>query len=358
MKDSSVLKIIMLYCALAIAAQAQEKTPFKLQVHGYGQVGYSATFPQNGKVGHTFNINKVEMLATAQLTKHWDAGIIIRFNAPVQISELYTGYEIMPELKLRLGQIKTPFGVENQIAPFLNDLISGGSNPTLYFAGIAGDPRYFGTGGRDLGFELSGRLFGGVLSYNAAVMNGNGINRLATISPKVLGAALHVSPRKSGFTGTVSYLGGHAASMKDGKAYTRHRASVGVEWKNKAVHLVTEYMYGSETDVRMPQQGRENPSEGERSAPELINVQAHGAYVTAAIHLPKRTDLLIAADYLNRDSATKNALCTATLGVQHWFRKACRVQFEYQYRHLQGQNPFLAVRSSGHNIAVQVQAAF
>lgn len=363
-----------LFAQKGLSNSQETKQSLKLKLAGYAQMGYSATFTPSEKPTNSFNINKVELLLLGNITKHWDMGVIVQLNSPVQLKELYTGYEFIPELKLRIGQFKTPFGLENQIPPFLNDLIIGGSNPTLYFAGIAGDPRYMGTGGRDIGFELSGKVFNGKLSYNFVAMNGAGINRLSSINPKMYGISIELNPIQD-LRLKVSYLGGVMKAMSipvtkrlrsaDENSlskftidpnYTRNRASIGGQWKSNIVNILAEYMYGYDINTLISAPSRNNSVTEKKIVKNKVFSQ--GAYFTTAFHLPKRYDIVVAGDYLCRDNSQSNDIYTATIGLQKWFWGACRWQVEYQYRHLNGNIPFLGINTPGHRVAAQVQFAF
>lgn len=355
MSNQKLLLITLLLTLFSCAyAQKEEGKSLTFSFHGYAQMGHSAIVAPQRPAHNSFYIGKVELMTQAQFSL-WDMGAIVQFNSPVTLKELYMGYKFMPELKLRIGQIKTPFGLENQLVPCLNNLASGGSNPTLFFAGIAGDPRYFGTGGRDIGIELSGKLFGEKLGYYATIMNGNGINRLSSINPKMYGLALDVKPVK-GMLLKASYVGGKMVAMDNKLPYLRQRLSFGGQWKSKIVDIMAEYMYGRNDYTLKSEPTRNNPSAEEYA--KQVTEHAHGAYITTAFHLPKRFDIVVAADYLNRNTAQKNSICSATIGVQHWFWGICRWQVEYQYRHLTGEIPFLSIHAPGHKIATQVQFAF
>lgn len=247
-------------------------------------------------------------------------------------------YAFMPELKVKIGQFKTPFGHENQIAPFLNSLAIGGSMPTTYFAGVGMDPLYYGTAGRDMGIELSGDLFKNIVSYKVVAMNGQGMNATDLNLGKLLGGSLYIRPIE-GLSLHTSYLGGKQVAMgaakgiQAGESYMRHRVSAGVIANYQPISLSTEYMYGRDKDVK-----------------------SMGAYLTAAIHLPKRYDLVVSGDYLQPDMDQSGKLYTATLGVDKWFYGNCRVQLQYRYTHPTEQ--VMLPVAKGHTLRTQFQFAF
>lgn len=315
----------------------QESFLNRIKVKGYGQLFADYSFNGSRTTAATFGINKAEVLALGQITDAWSMGITVQLNKPVMLKDLYMQYAFMPQLRLRVGQFKTPFGHENQIAPFMNPIATGGSMPTVYFAGIATDPLYYGTAGRDLGVELSGDLWDKLLSYKLVAMNGQGLNTKDLNIGKLMGGSLYIRPLK-GLSLHTSYLGGEQVAMdaakgiKAGEQYTRHRASVGIIADYEPVTLSSEYMYGKDGAI-----------------------EGMGAYITAAVHLPKRYDLVISGDYLQRDMKAQGALYSATLGVDKWFFGNCRLQLQYHYAHPTANMP---VAMQGHTIRTQLQFAF
>lgn len=163
----------------------------RIEIHGYGQVYYDALL---GPGKNSFGVNKSELMGTMRITDRWSAAVLFQLNSPAILKELNMSYRFAPELSLRVGQMKTPFGLENQVAPFLNPLSLGGTMPTVYFAGVGMDPLYSGTSGRDIGLEMSGDLWGRVLSYKLAVMNGQGMNALDLGTSKMYGGASTFAP--------------------------------------------------------------------------------------------------------------------------------------------------------------------
>lgn len=327
MNKSILILLTLLTFAPLVRAQ-------KVQIHGYGQAYYDATLGQKG--GNGFGINKSELMGTLDITDRWSAGVLFQLNSPAMLKELHMSYRVAPELKVRVGQMKTPFGYENQIAPFLNPLSLGGTMPTVYFAGIGIDPLYSGTSGRDIGLELSGDLWGKLLSYKLAVMNGQGMNHLDLGQSKMVGGALYLRPLKP-LTLHLSYLGGEMNAMAAGKgiekgaAYMRHRASAAVDLKTKPISLLAEYMYGRDGGI-----------------------SGQGAYVTAVGHLPRRYDFVASLDYLQQDLAGSRYLLTSTLGIQKWIGKLSRWQLEYRLLAPQGEGH----GTMTHQLRMQLQFAF
>lgn len=306
----------------------------KVEVHGYGQVYYDAALGGSG--ANTFAVNKAGIMGSLELTDRWRGVILFSPCSPAHLLDLHITYRHSPALQLRMGQMKTPFGYENQTPPFFSPFTTGGTTANAYFAGMAIDPLYSGTTGRDIGVELSGDLWKRVVSYKLAVMNGQGLNKIDLGTTKMVGGALYVRPIKR-LTLHASYLGGEMNAMAPGKgisageAYMRHRASGAVELDTRPVNLKGEFMYGKDGKVA-----------------------GQGAYLTAVTRLPKKLELVTSADYLHIDSSRDSYLLSGVLGLQQWFARGCRWQMEYR---------LTAPRGTGHgpmrhNVRAQLQYFF
>jgi phosphate-selective porin OprO/OprP len=77
------------------------------------------------------------------------------------LQDAYIGWRHFPELSLRLGQFKEPFGQEQTTA-----------DRRIDFAERAEGDKF--TPGRDLGAMVYGKLFDGILGYEAGLFNGQG----------------------------------------------------------------------------------------------------------------------------------------------------------------------------------------
>lgn len=69
------------------------------------------------------------------------------------------------------------YTIENPMSPCFVELINCYSQAVNYLAGINGsDPLYGSASGRDMGLLIYGDLFDSLMTYNLAIMNGQGIN--------------------------------------------------------------------------------------------------------------------------------------------------------------------------------------
>ena len=337
MKKTTFLLLTTLCFAGTLSAQVLQNPWKKVTFLGYGQAGYYSVFNQNGPDQHSFKLNKSELSVLGQIDDHWDMMMSFNVSGPAFVKDLFMRYTVSPAFSVKLGQFKTLYGLENNIAPFLNPLIDGSSAPTLYFAGIAGDPHYSGTTGREMGLQISGTVLDSLLTYNIAVMNGQGVNKLSQIRPRMFGASLDLMPLEE-LRIHSSYIGGRHVALDDPKlSYARHRASMGLELKVPRITARAEYLWGKDADK-----------------------VSRGGYLQGVIPLQRRYEVVLQGDYLHIPHYGNDALklATATLGLQHWFSGLCRWQVEYQYRAPITDTGFLGFRDRGHRLQTQVQFLF
>lgn len=288
----------------------------RITLAGYAQVGY--TYDDAGeKASNTFDLKRAIFMARGKITDKWSCYFMYSFANTGKILEAYTEYRFLPQLTARIGQFKTMYTIENPMSPCFVELINCYSQAVNYLAGINGsDPLYGSNSGRDMGILIYGDLFKKKLSYNLAVMNGQGINLKDKNNQKDIVGSLMVHPLDWLSVGG-SFVKGKgcavAASFVNpdiaiGDSYTRNRWSAGATIQTKPVSLRTEYLAGKDGHVK-----------------------SDGYYATASVHVLPKFDIVASYDYFNKDKAQDYKQSNYVAGVQWWFYPKCRLQAQYTY---------------------------
>ena len=143
------------------SVQSPDKS-FKLKIGGYTQAGANF-FTDNKK---DFSTTDSFLVRTARLTisgtvyNDYDFYLSPEFaGSSVNLPDAYADVHYWPELKLRAGKFKAPFGLERLQ-----------STPNTEFAEL-GLPSNLGPN-RDFGAQLFGDLWGGAVSYAVGAFNG------------------------------------------------------------------------------------------------------------------------------------------------------------------------------------------
>jgi len=322
----------------------------RITLNGYAQGGWSYQ-DSNGKKVNSYNLKRTLLWAKARITDRWSFLFMHDFSSVVQ--EFYTDYRFSNDkaLTVRLGQFKHSYTMENPLSPTQLELIDVYSQAVLYLAGEGPDPLNGVNYGRDMGLMVYGDLAGNLLHYELALMSGQGINRKDQNNQKDFIAKIEVRPIDglrfvaSGYLGTGCAVGTAAwnPTIAVGDNYKRNRYSVGVEYKT-APYTGNKYKEARPASVRAEWLGGEDGDVGSR-----------GGYVTASIPVVDALDLVASGETFNRNTKIDGWDQTnLTLGLQYWFYKKCRLQFQYT-RCLCGEN----ISSKDYNwLQAQVQVAF
>ena len=136
-------------------------TNFAVGLHGVLQVD-SRTFPADGgiKGNDGFILRRARPILSGTVFRNFDFLFVPDFGGgTVQIQDAYMNYRYRPEFQLQAGKFKSPVGLEH---------LQADVNTSFNERSLATDL----VPNRDLGVELHGDLFGGVVSYAAGIFNG------------------------------------------------------------------------------------------------------------------------------------------------------------------------------------------
>jgi hypothetical protein len=288
----------------------------RITLSGYAQFGYTydAAIDRN-----EFDTKRAILTVQGEVTKKLSCTFMYSLVGTPQYLEMYADYRFLPELQVRAGAFKTPFTIENLISLCDVELINCCSQAVNYLAGINGsDPLHGARTGRDLGIMLYGDLWNRRVSYNFALMNGQGINISDRNNHKDWVGSITVRP----FTwldvcGSFIQGIGHATAdspynptVTVGENYTRNRYAAGFYVRSKPVDVRSEYLVGKDGTV-----------------------QSNGYYATLSAHVLPKFDLIASVDYFNPNKAlTEVDQTNYTIGTQYWFYPRCRVQAQYTHR--------------------------
>lgn len=303
--------------------------PSKLTLFGYAQTQFDMT--KTGSVtSNSFTMTRIIFMANAELTRKLSFFLMVdaaSTQSSKHLHEYYAQYAFLPELKLRVGQFKTPYSMENILSPTMlgNVNINEG---VRYMAGIAGDPLYGNYVGRDLGIMVTGdalkaRDGHSYLNYSLGVFNGAGMNMRDNNKHKDVAAMINVLPTKD-ITISGSFIVGKGNARAEdafGKVsqdadYTRNRWAVGAEVRYNPIRFRSEYMWGKNGPV------------GNRAF-----------YAEFWCRVLPKLDIVLDYDYLDKntvlDKSAREALPSWSrtnnylVGLQYWVYKACRVSTQY-----------------------------
>jgi phosphate-selective porin OprO and OprP len=136
---------------------------FAVRIGGQLQVD-SRTYLANGDlIGNDgFLLRRARPILSGTVYRDFDFMFMPDFGLnQVQIFDAWVNYRYMPELQLRAGKFKSPVGLEQ-----LQSDVNLAFNERALVSDLVPN--------RDVGLDLHGDLWGGILSYDAAYLNGVG----------------------------------------------------------------------------------------------------------------------------------------------------------------------------------------
>jgi phosphate-selective porin OprO/OprP len=149
-----------------------------------GRVSSNFLFFEPGTTqSDTETIDRARLGFDATVYKHFVMRLENDFASSSGLRDAYLAARAMPELNLQLGQFKVPFSYEELLSKRYIDFVERAAVVTSTV-----DPS------RDIGVMAHGRLAGGALQYQLALMNGTGQNRSDDNSDKDAIGRLVVAP--------------------------------------------------------------------------------------------------------------------------------------------------------------------
>ncbi len=223
-----------------------------------GRVALHALYQQEKTAQNdSFFMDRVRFYLEGVLYKYFQYKIENDFTSSSGLRDAYLNVNYFPQANLQVGQYKVPFSYEALLSKRYLDLVER-SAVTLSTVNPS----------RDIGFMVHGRVGGGLLSYQLAMLNGSGQNSADNNSAKDLAARFVLAPFVSqkdsllsglNFGGAVTY--GHEPKSKSisGLSPTgftffkavdvrgdRLRAGGHLAWFSGPYSLTGEYIYTSE----------------------------------------------------------------------------------------------------------------
>lgn len=314
----------------------------RITINAYAQLGFD--YNSQSSPRDEFKVARVVAYATGQVTDALSARVMLEFKSS-SLLEAWADYKFSPALRVKVGQFKTPFSIENPLSPTVLELVGCNALVTGYMVAGSSSLTMPGSGGRDVGLQVYGSLLDGLLGYNLALMNGQGRNKSDANSQKDFVARLDITPVKGLLlSGSMMRGTGNVAvtPSADGTRYVstaadieglhangnfrRDRYALGAALTTRPLNLRTEFMAGIE--------GKSH---------------SRGCYATASLNrVAGNLDLIASYDWLDTWAGCRQRY---TGGLQYWFYPKCRAQLGYSY----GRNASLCHEST---VQAQIQVAF
>ena len=293
----------------------------RLKVTGYAQGGYTATFNEGSTNKNTFDMKRVILMVGVDITPKFYAFFMHDFKSGV-MQEYYMEYRHCKAFNVRFGQSKREFTIENPLSPTILESVAPMTQGVLWLNGS--DPLQSNGSGRDAGLMIYGKV--GKFGYFAEVLNGAPVNTADRNNQKDIVLKLEYYPVPN-FKLSISGVKGYGYAEKDSPynesvhkddTYRKNRYAAGFDWKSKKTG--TDYDANRCASIRSEVLGGKDGK-----------VSSFGAYVSTAVPVYKRLDVVGILDYFNYNTDRGLKKTNLTGGVQYWMAKKCRLQLQYTY---------------------------
>lgn len=303
MKKASLFRVFGVAAAmlLSLPMYAQEGP----KISGFLQTNYTAD--DNEQNNNSFGINRARLSVSGNLFKEGekkvDYKLQVDFKGTPKLVDLWVKYAFNNHFGIQLGQAKTLLTYENsEYAPVKLQFID-------YSLAVRKFAMDGGCTGRDLGIQVFGKFFQkegySLLTYQAGLFNGNGINKTDDNQGKDLMGRLMVNPVKE-----LTLSAYNLSRLGDGSnTHNFSRTGFGANYDSEKLFARTEYIWGYANG------GQQN-----------------GAYGLAGYKFNQDLSLGVRYDYYNSDIDTKNQSDYISAALSYYPVKNLRLQLDYTYK--------------------------
>lgn len=236
-----------------------------------------------------------------------------------RLHEFYLEWTPSKKFNFRIGEMKVPFTLENQLSltvletiPYtrsISALVAMGDDVMVLQNGINNT-------GRDIGAQISGSLipFGNhdLLEYSLGVFQGSGMNSSDKNNTKDFAGTIMLQPVKGFRIGGGAYFGEATYSLDEAEPerdHVRNRWTIGADYKSDRLYCRTEWIRGKDGAI-----------------------QKEGLHGMAQYYLlPEKFNVAGKVDYYSKDRNSDAEVMDYTLALNYFFFPRCRVQLNYTY---------------------------
>lgn len=290
-------------------------TPY-MRFGGYGMFLYK--YNDVAHVKHNAEARVIFLSMEGELIKNLRYYILAEFVKPMPY-EFYAEWTPSDAFNLRLGQMKSPLSLENQMSLTAIESIQN-TRSVSALMGMTDDVMAKQNGknnsGRDVGILTYGSLLKtkthDLLEYRIGLYQGTGLNTSETNNSKDFAANVMLQPLKGFRIGGGGYFGEANYAITEGSeknSHVRNRWIVSSDYRSDRIYARAEWITANDAGIS---------KEG---------LHGMGSYY----FIPKKLTAFAKVDYLNQNKDTNREVMDYTLGLSYYFYGSCRVQMNYVY---------------------------
>lgn len=208
---------------------------------------YKYTSQEGANDGPGFNARLIRAYVDGSILNDFKYRVQVELNGSPHVKDFYMEWTKYTEFRVKIGQFKRAFTFENPYNPW--DVGVGDySQAVKKLAGFGDRCGESSTGGRDQGVQVQGDLFPvgkdhhRLIHYQAALYNGNGINKADNNARKDIIGTLQVQPIKDLYIGVFGWKGNWSNGTV---TVNRNRYAIGAKYEHNNWSARTEYVHSS-----------------------------------------------------------------------------------------------------------------
>ena len=315
LQDSSVVEVTKPEKNTVEYIREAFTTPY-MRFGGYGLFMYN--YNDEKDVKNSAEPRVVFLSMRGQLPNNINYFILAEMVHP-RVYEFYAEWVPEKEFGIRIGQMKTPISLENQMSLTEIETVYN-TRSVSALVGMGGDvlSLYKNSNnisnhtGRDIGARLNGKIGkSDLIEYTVGIFQGVGINMGDNNNTKDLAGSLMFQPIKGFRIGGSAYWGEarYGIGTNEEVDHVRNRYILSSDFRNERFYARAEWI---------------NANDG--------GIKKEGLYGVGAYYfIPKRLCGLAKVDYFNKNKDLNQEVVDYTVGVNYYFYKQCRVQLNYTY---------------------------
>ena len=243
--------IAALMMGAALSSQAQNEWFQNIKFSGYGMVQYQAS-DKDGAENNGFNLRLVRMALEGRAHQdfYWKVQMQINGNTydpdnagktDIRLVDLFGEWQKYEFFKVKAGQFKRPFTLENPMHPITQGFMSYSQNVSK-LAGFSDRCGGNASNGRDIGVQIQGDFLKNaegrnLLHYQVGAFNGEGINTGDADNRKDIIGGAWVMPIKGMRIGAFGWTGSRAGVGE------KNRYAISGEYAANDWTFRTEYIH-------------------------------------------------------------------------------------------------------------------
>ncbi|MDD7318259.1 MAG: porin [Prevotella sp.] len=333
--------VLLLTSILAVSAQENKKLFSPIKFSGYF-IGYYRYNGQKDNVSNGFDFRLLRMTASGKILEDFEwkiqaqvTGNTETLSKSPRMVDMSLEWQRFPEFRVKLGQYKIPFTIENPEHP-LDIGFMDNAQVIGKLSNFSDRTGIHSSNGRDVGLQIQGDLFPNadghrLFHYQVGVFNGQGINTPDVGNQKDIIGGVWVSPIPGLRIGTFGWTGSYA--RKNGSQFAkvdRRRYAFSAEYDRDDWTFRSEYVHS--TGGKFKTAVNKDGSSSDLTIDEEAGTKADGFYVMASAPIVKNKAHIRARYDLYRDRADMASSKTMyEIEANYMFTKNIILSLEYAF---------------------------